>query len=355
MNKGILVWGYFSSLLLLLGAIFTNQGFVVGKVLFLVSFLSFNLGYLVPLFFTIFKKNQENKIGSFVLFGGIGFFLFLTGISFFIVSWSGGIVLIYIGGAILILAILTMIAFYRRFYATSIYSWFPVLIFAVFIVVSLLTSTVNRSVMRIFTLNNYNKTTFLELLNHQNEYLYQQLINDSTLLENKVVSQEVKAVHEETKQLNRYIDQLKIDLIKQIEGKKYKVFEGKRLTNLFHIQSNVEINSGKQFMIKAENKASELKKQIDKYKKNLLKLTDKTDTALVDFINFSLPTKALPLSNRNYEKNWEYQNFYEFPLVVIIYQLTEIQTQINLCEKEFFIYLQFKYKLKTSIFLKNKE
>lgn len=348
MNKGILVWGYFSSLLLLLGAIFTNQGFVAGKVLFLVSFLSFNLGYLVPLFFTIFKKNQENKIGSFVLFGGIGFFLFLTGISFFIVSWSGGIVLIYTGGGILILAIVTMIVFYRRFYATSIYTWFPVLIFAVFIVVSLLTSTVNRNVMRIFTLNNYNKTTFLELLSSQNKNLYQQLLKDSILVENKELVEQISFVYKETNLLNTYIDRLKIDLIKQIEGKKYKVFEGRRLTNLFHIQSNVEINLGKQFMINEENKANELKKQIDDYKKNLLNLVDKTDTSLVNFIYFSLATKVLPLSNRNYEKNWEYQNFYEFPLVVIIYQLTEIQVQINLCAKEFFAHLKFKHKQESS-------
>ena len=120
MSKGVLIWGYIASFILLLGAIFMNLNLLAGKVLYLTGFMAFNLGYLIPLFYVIFKQNQENKIGLVIVFGILGFLTFLTGVSFFVVNWGGGIVLIYVGGGILILAILSIIALSRRFYETHI-------------------------------------------------------------------------------------------------------------------------------------------------------------------------------------------------------------------------------------------
>ncbi len=334
MNKGILIWGYFSAFLLLLGAIFTNNDYVAGKVLFLVSFLSFNIGYLLPLFFNIFKQHQENRIGTFLLFGGIGFFIFLTGVSFFIVSWGGGIILIYVGGAILLLAILTLIIFYRRFYETSIYTWFPVLIFSIFIIIGLISSSINRNVMRLFNLNNHTKTLFIENITTQNDSTYNILVSDSVIISNKKTSKYIAELHQSTKDINEYIYVLKVALINRVEGNRYKVFEGERLTNLFHIQSNVEINSGKRFMLKKHKKATELKTKLNHYKKHIISICDSNNIKLNSFIDITLNTDVYNLSNRKYEKNWEYQNFYEFPLLAIINQLTEIQLNIVLCEKE---------------------
>ena len=158
MKHNTLVWGYLSSLLLLLGAIFMNQDFVAGKVLFLVGFFTFNLGYLIPLFIVIFKEHQENRIGLIIVLSILGFFIFLMGVTFFMVSWGGNKVLIYVGGSFLLLAMLLMIFMRRRFYETSIDSWFPIVLFSVFIVIGMLTSLVHcarspsRTVRRCFSL-----------------------------------------------------------------------------------------------------------------------------------------------------------------------------------------------------------
>jgi hypothetical protein len=44
MSKGVLIWGYIASFILLLGAIFMNLNLMAGKVLYLTGFMAFNLG-----------------------------------------------------------------------------------------------------------------------------------------------------------------------------------------------------------------------------------------------------------------------------------------------------------------------
>lgn len=335
MNKGIIVWGYLASLILLLGAIFANKGFVAGKVLFLVGFLAFNFGYLVPLFYVIFKENQENKIGIFLVFGILGFLTFLTGISFYAVSWGGGIVLIYVGGAILVLAILTMILVSRRFYETTIYSWFPVLVFGVFIVVSLLASTVNRQVMRAFNLRNRQNQSVVKLIQKQNNIKYQQLqCIDTAIYSNLILTHKAKAVFAESENLNRYIEHLKLKLIARVEGDKYRLFESKGLDNLFPIQSNVEINSVKRLMLKKDKQAYELKSRLDNYKTIVLNLVSPADSTTLSLVNTFINIESYNLSRRKYNKSWELQNFYDFPLVAVIEKLSNIQMQLALVEKE---------------------
>ena len=346
MNKGIIVWGYLASLILLLGAVFAYMGFIAGKVLFLVGFLAFNFGYLVPLFYVIFKENQENKIGIFLLFGILGFLTFLTGISFYAVSWGGGIVLIYVGGSILVLAILTMIIVSRRFYETTIYSWFPVLVFGVFIVVSLLASTVNRQVMRVFNLNNKQHQGMVKLVQKQNHTIYNYLQSiDTNYQSNVILIQNAKVVFTESEKLNRYIEYLKLKLIANVEGDKYKFFESKGLDNLFPIQSNVEINSVNRVMLKNEKQAYVLKDRLDNYKTTILNIISPNDTSTVLFLNTFLNVESYNLSRRRYNKSWELQNFYDFPLVAVIAKLTSIQMQIVLVEKELLQYLQQQIKV----------
>lgn len=343
MNKGILIWGYLASFILLLGAIFDNKGFMAGKVLFLIGFMAFNLGYLIPLFYVIFKENQENRIGVFIISGILGFLIFLTGVSFFAVSWGGGIILIYIGGAILILAILIMILMSRRFYETSIYSWFPVLVFGVFIVVSLLTSMVNRQVMRVFNINNYKSREIIVAAQKQNNMLYTQIWDlDTCVIANKKIIHQANFVNSQTNEMNNYLDELKHNLILKVEGDKYKIFEGNVLDNLFHIQSNVEINSVKRYMLKKDKKAFELKSKLLNYKKQLISLVPDQSHYLSDQINANINVENYQLSRRRYDKTWEMQNFYDFPLVAVINQLTNIQQGVVVIEKDILSYLYTK-------------
>lgn len=342
MNKGILVWGYLSSFLLLLGAIFLNNGFIAGKVLYLLGFLAFNIGFLIPLFLLFFKETQENKIGIFLILGVLGFFVFLTGVSFFVVNWGGGIVLIYIGGGLLISAILTLIIGYRRFYETTIYSWFPVLVFGVFMIISLLTTTVNRQVMRVYNLNNHQVVLTNEIIQKQCDNLYQKTLLDDSLQMDARYNRQLVLVYENSQHLIENINKLKLDVIQHVEGKKFKVWEGDALDNLFHIQSNVEINSVTRYLLKRNNKASELKKYLDDYKQNLLNIISGSDIEMQNYIMQLLNTDPYLLSGRWHERSWELQNFYDLPLITVVNQLSGLQQKVLLAEKEMLSYLYFK-------------
>lgn len=337
MDKRILIWGYLASFTLLLGAIFLNHNFILGKILYLVGFVAFNIGYLIPLFYVIFKENQENQIGLVLVFGIVGFITFLTGVSFFVVNWGGGIVLIYVGAGILILAILTIIAFSRRFYETHIDSWFPVLVFGVFIVGSLLIGMVHRQVMRAFTIRNIESVEMYQLFNGKNKILYNQLINiDTAKFTNHEISiNSVVQLKNETKTLVDFIENLKINLVKEVEGDAYKMFDGRMLLNLVPIQSNVEINSVSRFMLKKNmGKAYELKDNIENYKKIILVLIPEKDSLLNQIVELNLKTESLNYKHTNSNTSWEHQKFYDLPLITVLGELSHLQLKITMVECE---------------------
>lgn len=345
MNKAVLVWGYIASFILLLGAIFMNLNFIAGKVLYLTGFFSFNLGYLLPLFLVMFQKNQENKIGLVLVFGVLGFLTFLTGVSFFVVNWGGGIILIYVGGSILILAILTIISLSRRFYETHIDSWFPILIFGVFIVISLLTGMVHRHVMRVFTLNNMQSVELLESINAKNIQLYQQISMLDTLSNTEFlnIKTSVKKLKTESDIINHYIDEIKICLIRKVEGEEYEFIDFKALDNLVPVQSNVEINSVRRFMLSKKNgRAYQLKDSINSYHQKISALIPADQLWLIEYTNRSLNTGVYNLEDRKFNQTWEEQNFLNFPLITVLNQLTDIQRRIKSVEAELLNYYHKK-------------
>lgn len=341
MNKGVLIWGYIASFILLLGAIFMNANLLAGKVLYLTGFMAFNIGYLIPLFYVIFKRNQENKIGIVLVFGILGFLTFLTGVSFFVVNWGGGIVLIYVGGGILILAILSIIALSRRFYETRIDSWFPILIFGVFIVVSLLTGMVHRHIMHSFSVMNKEKVELLMAVQEKNTRVFQNLIQLNTL-ENQELKQlhvQVSVLRNESLRIIQYIEQLKYDLIKEVESGAYKMFDGKTLDNLVPVQSNVEINSVNRYMLnKNSGKAHELKNRLFQYKKTIEQLIPANEQWLHTYVNIHLNTKTYELSKRRFDRTWEEQYFYNYPLITVLTTLTNLEWKTCMVEGELLNY-----------------
>lgn len=350
MNKGILIWGYAAAFTLLLGAIFMNLNLSAGKVLYLIGFFAFNLGYLIPLFYVIFKENQENRIGLVVVFGVLGFLIFLTGVSFFMVNWGGGIVLIYVGGGLLILAILTIILLARRFYETHLNAWFPILIFGVFIVISLLTGMVHRHVMRVFTVNNIEAIKLLSTIQKKNNTIYLQLhqLDTSKYEDLTAIYNNANILQQQTQAINKYINQLKLNLIADVEGNSYKILKSKNLENLVPIQSNVEINSVNRYMLKKKSgKARELKFHIDNYRKIVFNLIPDNQGWLKQYADINLKTTAHTLNKRRFNRDWENQQFYSFPLVTVISQLSKIQMNIYLVESEILNYY-YRQALKQS-------
>lgn len=335
MKNNVLIWGYLSSVILLLGAIFMNLDFVAGKVLFLVGFFTFNLGYLIPLFLVIFKEHQENRIGLIIVLSILGFFIFLMGITFFMVSWGGSMVLIYVGGSFLLLTVLLMLFMSRRFYETSIDSWFPIVLFSVFIVIGMLTSMVHRPVLRSFTISNEEDNIKLESLVSKNLHVYLDLkrlcANDSTLMHIKC---DADAVMQKSNDMIQYIDSMKQELMLYVAGKKM-INDTTVLENLVPIQSNVEINSVRKFMLGRKHRnAYALHQRIDQYHKEVAGMIDANDPWLVDFVDANLGTDVLKLNKRRYNRDWERQHFYNFPMVTIVSQLTSMQLNIALVQGE---------------------
>ena len=330
MKHNTLVWGYLSSLILLLGAIFMNQDFVAGKVLFLVGFFTFNLGYLIPLFIVIFKEHQENRIGLIIVLSILGFFIFLMGVTFFMVSWGGNKVLIYVGGSFLLLAMLLMIFMRRRFYETSIDSWFPIVLFSVFIVIGMLTSLVHRPILRSFTVSDQEALLQLSSLQKRNQHIAAQLdslcTDDSILLP---IKRKVEIIDAKSDSMVRFIGDLKLSLVGYVEGKKM-MQDSAMVVNLVPIQSNVEINSVRRFMLgRKRMKARALHEAIDAYRIAMLAQVKPADKWLADFVRANLNTDVLRLNDRRYNHDWERQHFYNFPLITVISQFTTLQ--LNIC------------------------
>lgn len=335
MKHNVLIWGYFSTFVLLLGAIFMNLDFVAGKVLFLVGFFTFNLGYLIPLFMVLFRDSQENQIGLIIILSMLGFFIFLMGITFFMVSWGGSMVLIYVGGSFLVLTTLLMLFMSRRFYETSVDSWFPIVLFAVFVVIGMLTSMVHRPVLRSFTISNKEDMVQMQSLRDINTHVYDELEalcgSDSAL--QPIMNCADLIVAKSDSMLN-FIDELKRDLIVYVEGKKM-LQDSNLLNNLVPIQSNVEINSVRRFMLgRKRHKAQILHEEIDKYREFLLNMDIASTLWMKKFIESNLSTDVHKLNKRNYNRSWEKQHFYNFPLVTVISQLSRLQLSISLVEGE---------------------
>jgi len=335
MKHNVLIWGYFSTFVLLLGTIFMNLDFIAGKVLFLVGFFTFNLGYLIPLFLVLFRESQENQIGLIIILSILGFFIFLMGITFFMVNWGGSMVLIYVGGSFLLLTSILMLFMWRRFYETSVDSWFPIVLFAVFVVIGMLTSMVHRPVLRSFTINNQEDMVRMQSLKDINGHIYNELEricgSDSSLVTIMVKADSVVA---QSECMLDYIDSLKRELIVYVEGKKM-LQDSNIFYNLVPIQSSVEINSVRRFMLgRKRHNAYILHNRLDRYRNSLLSMDTTQSQWMIRFIETSLNTEVLKLNKRNYNRSWEKQQFYNFPLVTVISQLTRLQVSISLVQGE---------------------
>jgi len=335
MKHNVLIWGYFSTFVLLLGTIFMNLDFIAGKVLFLVGFFTFTLGYLIPLFWVIFRDSQENQIGLIIILAILGFFIFLMGITFFMVNWGGAMVLIYVGGSFLLLTSILMLFMWRRFYETSVDSWFPIILFAVFVVIGMLTSMVHRPVLRSFTINNQEDMVRMQSLKDINKHTYNELenicLNDSLLAP---IMSRANIIVAKSDSILTYIDSLKRDLIIYVEGKKM-LQDSNILYNLVPIQSSVEINSVRRFMLgRKRQMAYQLHNKIDEYRNFLLNIDTTQSQWMTRFIESNLNTDVLKLNKRNYNRSWEKQQFYNFPLVTVISQLTRLQLSVSIVQSE---------------------
>ena len=76
-------------------------------------------------------------------------------------------------------------------------------------------------------------------------------------------------------------------------------------------------------------KAALLHGKIDAYHREMSALVPQGDMWLADFVDANLNTKVLRLNKRRYNRDWERQHFYNFPLVTVISQLTTLQ--LNVC------------------------
>jgi len=203
---------------------------------------------------------------------------------------------------------------------------------------------VHRHVMRAFTINNIESVKMYESINTRNRVLSQKIkysSSDKLIIDSALIIT-IKNIEIKTSNLINYIENLKIDLIKKVEGDAYKMLEGKALANLVPIQSNVEINTVSQIMLKKnQGKAYELKKQLIYYKESVFELLPVQDTVVNQFINEALNTESYNLGRSRFNKSWEYQHFYDLPLITVLSELSCIQMKVSLIESELLNYYYF--------------
>ncbi len=143
----------------------------------------------------------------------------------------------------------------------------------------------------------------------------------------------------ESQNIFQYIEQLKFDLIKEVEAGAYKMLDGKTLDNLVPVQSNVEINSVKRYMLnKKTGKAYELKNRLYQHKKNIEQTIPANEQWLQTYVAIHLDTKTYELSKRRFDRTWEDQHFYNFPLITVLNTLTDLEWKTCMVEGELLNY-----------------
>jgi gliding motility-associated protein GldM len=207
---------------------------------------------------------------------------------------------------------------------------------------AMLALNVQKEVLNAFVLVDEGLTKSIQNFNEKNELTYAAF--DMAALQNPVkagpylkTAQEVKA---RTTELIKYIQDLKIKLIRGVDGNEALAVVGDSIyPMLIEAKDNKDIPA--QIMVKSDNsgEAKVFRKKMEEYKAFLLSLL-KDDAGSVKLaIEKGLSTEDPPPGKDKKTPTWETENFEETPLIGVITIMSGLQANVKNAETDILRYL----------------
>ncbi len=156
-----------------------------------------------------------------------------------------------------------------------------------------------------------------------------------------------KLVRKESEELHRYIQGLKIEVVKRGDGPNAEAIKD-NVIDAEKIQAKGNLDVGSQMFIGPNNKgeAQVLKEKLNSYKDFLIGLIEEKDRSkyekLIETIERNLSTEAPEVSAEEdaiKKKTWEHSRFDHIPLIALLPQLSSIQVNVINSESEILGYL----------------
>jgi len=300
----------------------------LGCVILCVLFFPFLLRYLI-------KNASSGREKTIYTIGVISGIVYNAGFLFKMNHWPGASLLLLAGALILVVIFLPL---YTRFkyrqserieasflYIVAALTWF--LLFTMLISV-----TISRDIMKEFVFTEKKNKAVINYLHQKNELIYSgegKMANDSLL-------QEVKAI---TSNLDTYIQNLKIEIVQNMDGNSHCAITNKKSIEMNKIVDKTNIDVPFFILIgeKLDGKAFQLRKKIDQTKEKMLSLVN-DDKATITVIELCLNTN-IPANSPEWIKSWEMFYFNHITVAGCLNVLTGIQKNLSMAENEVINYI----------------
>jgi gliding motility-associated protein GldM len=209
------------------------------------------------------------------------------------------------------------------------------------VLMALLALNVSRDVLNAFVLVDESLTKTTENFYHKNDVYYKEF--DRAAAENPVKAGPWKAKADEVKrksdELHKYIQVLKIEIVKKAEGEDTKAIDGENIIGE-EIKQKDNTFIPAEIMIGANNdgKANDLRTALEEYRGYLLSLIDEKGVDTRDAIKTSLNTDDPPPKEGEILR-WQDEHFEELPLMAVITLMSKMQSDVRNAESDAIRYL----------------
>jgi gliding motility-associated protein GldM len=209
------------------------------------------------------------------------------------------------------------------------------------VLMALLALNVSRDVLNAFVLVDESLTKTTENFYHKNDVYYKAF--DRAAAENPVKAGPWKAKSDEVKrksdELYKYIQGLKLEIVKAVEGDEAKAIVGEDIIddeigqkeNLF-VSNEILIGSNK------DGKANDLRSALDQYREDLLTLVSENAVDVREAIKTNLNTDDPPPKEGEILR-WQDEHFEDVPLIAAVTLLSKMQSDVRNAESDALRYL----------------
>jgi len=293
--------------------------------------------FLPILLFVKLKGSTQRNERLIYLFGVLGLMIFELSTLFKLFHFPGAAILMILG-AILIISVFLPMYTWREFKQTGSLNGryvYVVLCSTIFILLNVLIAlNVPRDVLRGFVTEEQNSKEIANYLGQKNERFYKDLQKNT---DNKHL-QQIKTICEESDKLCKYINLIKLDIIKNSEKVDDKTAEI-LILNTDAISNRTESGIVNKLMLSENGNvyASKLKLGIEKYKKVVL------EPISPDSLLYKNVVKILDTSDKRDETenlSWEHYTFRNKMIINSLSILTDIEKKVRMVESQAMEYLQ---------------
>lgn len=209
------------------------------------------------------------------------------------------------------------------------------------VLMALLALNVSRDVLNAFVLVDESLTRTTENFYHKNDVYYKEF--DRAAAENPVKAGPWKSKADEVKrksnELHKYIQGLKLEIVKKTEGDDTEAIEGENILGELIVKKD-DTFAPAEIMIGAnkDGKANDLKMALDQYREYLLSLLDEKSVDTRESIKTSLNTDDPPPKEGEILR-WQDEHFEELPLMAVITLMSKMQSDVRNAESDALRYL----------------